>query len=129
LARRAHHDVGGDDTVGGPNARHLPAVVDDAENFGVWSKRCAARDGHLRLRLDGPQRLHQTIGWGVESAENAIGIQQRMHLCTLSRGQQFASDPPRLGPAGLAVQVRPTLRSRGDLETAGRVEGPAIGMT
>jgi hypothetical protein len=52
----------------------------------------------------------------VESAEDAVGIQKRVHLGASPSSQQFACDPPGLGPAVLAVQIRPALRGGGDLE-------------
>jgi hypothetical protein len=86
-ASGAYDDVGGDDPVGGLDAGHLPAVIDDAEHLGVRTEGRAARDGRLSLGLDGADRLYQTVGGGVESAEDAIDVDERVHFRTLARGQ------------------------------------------
>jgi hypothetical protein len=88
----------------------------------------AARHRPPRLGFGGAHTLGQTVCGRVESAEDALAVQQRVQVHAFGGAQQPPVDSPRRGPAGLAMQISPAFLGGGDLEPSDGIEGPAIGV-
>ncbi len=116
---RGHHDVGVEHLAGGGADAAYPAVaVEDVDHLLVADEPRAPAHRPLGLHGGGAQRTGQPVGRGVETAENAAGVEQRMAGDALVGTDQLAGDAVRPRPAELAVQIGPALRRGGDLDAA-----------
>ena len=122
--RAAHDDVGRELAGVGLHAGDPPAVLGDAGDAHRPVEHRPAALGAPDQRGHRAGGLREPVGGGVQAAEDAVAVEQRVQARALLDVDDLGGHAPRGGPALLAVQVGEALRGRRDLETTDLVEAP-----